>query len=425
MLLENQLPSDTKPILGETGAKLLPPELYGKTPRQLESAWPEWVKREDAKIRARVERGNEDSIINLLRFGVTFTALPRITNHDTASREIIRGRIKDMIGAIATSASDERLRFARSVVQCKGIDPSTTQGKNDLERYLSDGLERSLADTEGYFRVRQPADALTLFRDRGLSSDTSVLPDFGIEQALAALNSDGLLDVGTIHRVAIVGPGLDFADRREGYDFYPQQTIQPFAVIDSLIRQGLASPDLQMTTFDLSARVNEHLETARQRARGNDAYVLQLPRQAGWTPQLVAYWARLGDRVGEEAKPVSTPPALAGTIQVRAVRIRPAVVGSIVPQDLNIVLQRLEPLADNERFDLVVATNVLLYYDIFEQWLALTNVAKMLRPGGLLLSNNAVFELSATSLKGVGYTDVVCYTDRQRPSDRLFWYQRR
>jgi len=41
-----------------------------------------------------------------------------------------------------------------------------------------------------------------------------------------------------------------------------------------------------------------------------------------------------------------------------------AVVSSIVPRDLNIVVDRL-PLASDERFDLVVATNVLFYYDVF------------------------------------------------------------
>ena len=63
-----------------------------------------------------------------------------------------------------------------------------------------------------------------------------------------------------MRRVGIIGPGLDFADKQEGYDFYPPQTIQPFAVADSLIRLGLASADsLSVTTFDLSTRVERHL----------------------------------------------------------------------------------------------------------------------------------------------------------------------
>ena len=95
---------------------------------------------------------------------------------------------------------------------------------------------------------------------------------------------------------------------------------------------------------------------------------------------------------------------------------------SITPQDLNIVLQRLEPLAADERFDLIIATNILIYYDVFEQSLALANVAEMLRPGGLFLSNNAVFELPTTPMKSAGHTTVL-YIDRQY-DDHMLWYQR-
>jgi len=147
----------------------------------------------------------------------------------------------------------------------------------------------------------------------------------------------------------------------------------------------------RVTTFDLSPRVNAHLEAARQRARDGGGYVLQLPRDfdAGWRPELLSYWQRFGDRIGEPVKAVATPPGLNG-VQVRAMRIRPSVVLAVVPEDLNIVLQRFEPLRVEDQFDLVIATNVLVYYDVFEQSLALVNAAKMLRPGGVLLSNNTL-----------------------------------
>ena len=99
---------------------------------------------------------------------------------------------------------------------------------------------------------------------------------------------------------------------------------------------------------------------------------------------------------------------------------------SIVAEDLNIVLQRLEPLGADERFDLIVATNILVYYDVFEQSLALANVAKMLRPGGFFLTNNGIFELPTIPIDWVGQTDV---TDMRLPGigdtgDRVFWYRR-
>src|SRR4029453_7213025 len=132
-----------------------------------------------------------------------------------------------------------------------------------------------------------------------LSTDTLLSSSFSIEMALEAFKKQ--LGLTRVRRVAIVGPGLDFTDKAEGYDFYPQQTIQPFALIDSLIRLGLADKgDLRLTTFDVSPRINHHITTALERARAGAAYALQLPldRDARWQPALVAYWERFGDRIG-------------------------------------------------------------------------------------------------------------------------------
>ena len=103
-------------------------------------------------------------------------------------------------------------------------------------------------------------------------------------------------------------------------------------------------------------------------------------------------------------------------------RVRPAVVLSTIARDVNVVLQRLEQPDAHEQFDLIIATNVLVYYDVFEQALALANLAKMLRPRGLLLSNNLIRELPTTPMSAVGYTDVG-YTD-SRDGDKMIWYQR-
>ena len=112
-------------------------------------------------------------------------------------------------------------------------------------------------------------------------------------------------------------------------------------------------------------------------------------------------------------------PAVAGVVKTRTVRIQPTVVASIVPRDLNIVVDRLS-VASVERFDLVVATNVLFYYDVFEQALAAANVAAMLRPGGVFVTNTAIFptpplQASASFLR-------VAHTAERY--DEMFWYQR-
>lgn len=63
---------------------------------------------------------------------------------------------------------------------------------------------------------------------------------------------------------------------------------------------------------------------------------------------------------------------------------------------------------------------------MFEQSLAVANIAKMLRPGGFVLSNNRVFELPGAPVGPVGYTDVVYLTlvGIGETGDRIVWYQR-
>jgi hypothetical protein len=226
-----------------------------------------------------------------------------------------------------------------------------------------------------------------------------------------------------VRRVGVIGPGLDFTDKAEGYDFYPPQTTQPFSVIDSLRRLGLArNNDLRLTTFDLSARVNRHLQAARARADAGESYVVALPRDRDgrWRSDLIGFWKNFGSRIGEATNLSLTPP---DGVDLRAVRIRPEVVWSLEVRDLNIVVERLAPLAEEDRFDLIVATNILVYYSVFEQSLTLSNIASMLRPGGFLLSNNVLVELPTTPLHAIGDTRVI-YSDHPDDSDDIVWYRR-
>ena len=96
-------------------------------------------------------------------------------------------------------------------------------------------------------------------------------------------------------------------------------------------------------------------------------------------------------------------------LDVRAVRISPAVMLACVPQD---------------RFDLVIATNVFVYYDNLEQTLALANISAMLKPGGFLLSNNNLLELPEVSMQSGGYTSVR-YAEGATAGDHIIWYRKR
>jgi SAM-dependent methyltransferase len=441
--------AEAEPLL-KTMADGLPPELQQLDAKQLPAAWPGWVRGRDAEVRARLAGGDLDSLANLTMFGTSFTRQPRFTPSYIAQVKsahpgdpeayahqldaTLKTRAADLARALASPGGNERLLFMRGVLARQGLAPAGSAGRAKLEQFLLTNVARVREEYTRFAReveeaqkqgnaTDELAQRAVLFRDRGISLDTSLLPNYALEESLAELKEMGLLPAGGVHRVAIVGPGLDFVDKSEGYDFYPQQTVQPFAVIDSLLRLGLAKPgQLQVTTLDISERVNRHIQGARARARLGEAYVAQLPRdaKAGWKPGAVAYWEHFGDQLGSPAKAVAVPAEL-GDVQVRAVRFPPAVVLQVTPADLNVVYQRL-PLPPGQGFDLVIATNILVYYDVFEQELALANVQRMLAPGGILLSNDILLELPGARLHGVGYHTTV-YSDRQGDGDQIFWYR--
>lgn len=204
------------------------------------------------------------------------------------------------------------------------------------QSYMPANLAR-LRDDVAKAQAEIKTNRYEAFKDRGLSTDSDLYPDYTIERHLKHLMDKGMLKPGSVHRVGIVGPGLDFVDKKFGSDFYPPQTTQPFAVIDTLIRLGLASPgSLEIYTFDISPRVNHHIEAARKNAEAGKPYVIQLlysPSQswdADYLTGLNQYWKTLGEKIGKPVAPITVPDA-ASFIKNRAVSVRPDVVLKIHP----------------------------------------------------------------------------------------------
>src|SRR5665213_2334832 len=271
-----------KPIL-DARSESLPAELKDAD----EARWTAWSQKEDKAIRARLQQGDMDSMVNLLLFGTSFTTQPRIgvENITGASKAgVLRARVDDLVAGLHSPGDNERLIFLRGLLRGKGLDPAAPGETGvfiykNLERVLQE--RRTLAARAAEARPASALDRLSLFRDRGVSLDTGIFPSYSIEQTLRDLKKQGVLREGQVTRVAVIGPGLDFADKNEesAYDYYPQQTVQPFALYDSLVRLGLARGNaVSLSIFDISSRVIDHLRRAREAARKGKGYVIQLPR---------------------------------------------------------------------------------------------------------------------------------------------------
>jgi hypothetical protein len=126
--------------------------------------------------------------------------------------------------------------------------------------------------------------------------------------------------------------------------------------------------------------------------------------------------------VGAAIAPIA-PPRIFQGLETRAVQIRPDVVLACQPVDLNIVLERLN-LAPADQFDLLVGTNIFVYYDAFEQALALENAGAMLKRGGLLLTNDRLPAVPGGSMRLDGITVVPYGPAGVNALQAVGWYRK-
>ena len=433
---------EAKPVL-EALISSLPSALQNLNEREAEIRWNAWVKQSDADIRGRLEQGDEDSIVNLLLYGTSFTKQPRVTESqiDRLAKEksqdptklyesILRARLEDFTKTLSSTSTGERLSFAKNYLTKKlNVRLASEDDRTKVKQFLLQSLARVINETTGFANLigqarKNQDDAFVamsqMFSHRGLSSDTQLKPNLAIENAIGQLKEKGI--VKKIQRVAIVGPGLDFTDKDEGYDFYPPQTLQPFAVIESLLKLGLADKsDLQIDTYDLSPKVNSHIVNFAAKAKRRENYTIQLPLNNArkWSSEFIKYWNGFGKLIALPSKPTTSD---LPNLYLRTVTIRSEFLANIHAYDTNIVLQS-PTLAGKDRYDLIIGTNIFVYYDSFEQGLAMLNLQKMLKVSGVLLSNNALIEFPFNPMHSTGYTSTP-YSQQKNDGDVIVWYQK-
>jgi hypothetical protein len=398
------------------------------------ATWPDWIQKHDSEIRLRLIRGEEDTLTDFLRFGLSFTKQPPISNSEliqydssATTRATAERRVGDLVSAMLSPGNNERVAQTRAFVEGRGFALHSHESTDKLKAYLLTNLLRMRDEFVQYLHQPQGANPFEIFKDRGISLDTNLWPDFLIDVHLQHMVEAGLLKPGSIKRVAIVGPGLDFSNKEGGSDYYPPQTNQPFVVIDSLLRLGLSdSKVLEVYTLDISPNVNLHIQQARERAVAGAPYVLQLPWNTAaplaqeYRSHFENYWQNLGENIGESTSPVVIPASLADRTQTKAVKVRPEIVDRIHALDLDVVCQHVK-LPDDQGFDLVIGTNVFLYYGLFDQLLTRSNIALMLKPGGFLFSNDGLPDTVPELLRNSLVTSQIV---GQSP-EFMFSYQRR
>ena len=404
------------------------------------AAWTAWVKAQDTSIRQRLEVGEEDTLTNLLRFGVTYTTEYQIDRDYLALygksplvNSFAENRANDLVRALSSPTANEGMQQMRAFLVHRGYAFKTPEERERVRQHLLDNLARMRDEFARYREELKTADAAqqaTMYAQRGISLDTKLWPDYALDRSLGELAKSGLLKPGSVRRIAIVGPGLDFANKDFGNDFYPPQSIQPFAVLDSLIRLGLTDPKtFHLYTFDISPSINIHVERTRKSAQAGKPYVIQLPWNSEvpfgeeYLASFTQYWDALGKQIGSPVKPVTVPVKVADQVHIHALSIRPEIASRITPVDMNIVFERVPAASPEDLFDLIIGTNIFIYYDAFEQSLARANLSAMMRPGGFVLTNDLLSDKVASGLEEVHTTTIEIRAEPQIV-ERVFCYRR-
>ena len=334
----------------------------------------------------RVREGDLDHLVFYALQSTHFTSRPAIEPALSAKAFVVSGnrvptdvkaRIKDLLATLDSSSSDPRLVYFRALV--RSSFPATA----DREAAIAAEYRRAMRfvyDKEFVAQRTGPDAVAELYRTRGLSTDTAVEAGFVVYNGLGILKS--LDPARQFRRVLIIGPGLDLAPRTSLVETGPPESYQPWAVIDALVSLGLSrAGDLSVVGADINPRVVDRIAQARSAPP-----TLTLVSGIAESPTVHEtgdyreYFDQLGRAIGD-GSPLPAPQAPAHL--AKRVRVRSEVAQSLSAEQLDVVTARLS----GAPFDLVIATNILPYFDDTQLMLAISNVAAMLAPNGVFMHN--------------------------------------
>ena len=235
-------------------------------------------------------------------------------------------------------------------------------------------------------RSANPAVAVAeLYRTRGLSTDTAVEAGYVVYNGLGVLEVAGTV-AARFAACSSSGPGLDLAPRTACSSLARRKAISRGPSWTRCCRSASrASRISQVVAADINPRVVDHLRRTRANPPRLDlASAIQDSDTVTLAADYRDYFARLGRAIG----------GIEGTL-ARGNRGQGAdgeegacewdSGARAVGRDA----RHRDRAPRRIAFDLIVATNILPYFDDGELMLAMSNIAGMLVPGGVFLHNEA------------------------------------
>src|SRR5262245_4239703 len=83
--------------MAKPGLEADPEELPAALEEPNEGKWKSWAQHEDNVVRTRLQQGALDSMVNLLLFGTSFTAQPRVITMNDFGDPVVQARVTDLV----------------------------------------------------------------------------------------------------------------------------------------------------------------------------------------------------------------------------------------------------------------------------------------------------------------------------------------
>jgi hypothetical protein len=223
-----------------------------------------------------------------------------------------------------------------------------------------------------------------LLAERGLRSTSEYWHLIGPSYFLSEPAYREFLPV-TVNKVLIIGPGLEFINTEIGTDV-SQQMYEPFAIMDSLIKSGLADPSvLEMDLMDINPHVTRHIKKAKEAANQGESYPLTITLsdyRDNQAPEVSEIFNSFGSHLPhQEEEPIQDS---SEEVAIRTLSIDPAVLDRMHPIEADATMHHY----GNGDYDLIICFNTMVYWNEPERVFAGISVKNALREGGVFLTDN-------------------------------------
>ena len=208
--------------------------------------------------------------------------------------------------------------------------------------------------------------------------------------------------------ILIIGPGLE--EMHPDFSIgVPRQSYEPFAVAEAAVEYFHVDPDkLHIDLRDISPRVVRHFGNMIDKAQKGSPHRFYLSRPV--------------EEMSRDTPKIDFADDLPGTktilpeekeekkgIVTKVIEVSPGIVGRFNAAEGDIITDDLAPPAS---YDWIVIMNTFDYFNDAEKMLAMENITRLLKPGGILFTDLSPDTFSAAAFPECGLSDAASLTTR-------------